>query len=46
VDHLVVNGEFVVRDRRLIGADEETIRVEANRCAKRLLEKAGVQAEW
>ena len=46
VDHLVVNGEFVVRDRRLVGADEETIRLEANRCAKALLEKAGVKAEW
>lgn len=46
VDHLLVNGQFVVRDRRLTGADEETIRVEANRSAKRLLEKAGIQTPW
>ncbi len=46
VDHLIVNGRFVVRNSRLVGADEERIRDEANRCAKRLLQKAGVQAEW
>jgi cytosine/adenosine deaminase-related metal-dependent hydrolase len=46
VDHLIVNGEFVVKDTRLSGADEERIRSEANRCAKRLLTKAGVKAEW
>lgn len=46
VDHLIVNGEFVVRDRRLCGADEELIRTEANRCAKRLLEKEGIKTGW
>ena len=46
VDHLIVNGKFVVRDRVLLGADENTIRDEANKCAKRLLEKAGVEAKW
>jgi len=46
VDHLVVNGKFVVRNRKLVGADEDTIRDEANKAAKRLLAKAGVKAEW
>lgn len=46
VDNLIVNGKFVVKNRKLTGADEETIRDEANRCAKRLLEKAGVEAKW
>lgn len=46
VDHLVVNGEFVVRNRKLVGADEDKIRDEANKAAKRLLAKAGVKAEW
>ncbi len=46
VDHLLVNGKFVVKNRMLTGADENKIRDEANRCAKRLLEKAGVEAKW
>jgi cytosine/adenosine deaminase-related metal-dependent hydrolase len=46
VDHLIVNGKFVVRDGRLTGADEERIRDEANRHAKKLLEKAGIPAAW
>ena len=46
VDHLLVNGALVVKDGRLTGADEETIRDEANKCAKRLLKKAGVNAAW
>ena len=46
VDHLIVNGEMVVRDGRLTGADEDRIRDEANRCAKRLLTKAGIEAAW
>lgn len=46
VDHLIVNGNLVVKNRRLTGADEETIRREANRCAKRLLEKEGIQTGW
>lgn len=46
VDHLLVNGNIVVKDGRLAGADEDRIRDEANRCAKRLLVKAGVTALW
>ncbi len=46
VDHLIVNGKFVVKGGRLAGANEERIRDEANRCAKRLLTKAGIQAAW
>lgn len=46
VDHLIVNGEMVVRNGRLTGADEDRIRDEANRCAKRLLTKAGIEAAW
>ena len=46
VDHLIVNGKMVVRDGRLTGANEESIRDNANKCAKRLLEKAGIKAGW
>lgn len=46
VDHLIVNGNVVVQNGRLTGADEDRIRDEANRCAKRLLQKAGIQAPW
>jgi len=46
VDHLIVNGKMVVQDGRLKGADEDRIRDEANRCAKRLLTKAGIAAVW
>lgn len=46
VDHLIVNGRFVVKATRLVGADEERIRSEANRSAKRLLQKAGIEAAW
>ncbi|HOZ73475.1 MAG TPA: 8-oxoguanine deaminase [Spirochaetales bacterium] len=46
VDHLVVNGEMVVENGRLVGVDEDRIRNEANRCAKGLYEKAGIQAAW
>ncbi len=46
VDHLIVNGQVVVKNGRLTGADEEHIRDEANRCARRLLTKAGVTALW
>jgi hypothetical protein len=46
VDHLIVNGAMVVKNGRLTGADEERIRDEANRCAKRLLTKAGITALW
>lgn len=46
VDHLVVNGKLVVKNGRLTGADEERIRDEANRCARRLLAKAGIETPW
>jgi ABC-type xylose transport system substrate-binding protein len=46
VDHLIVDGKFVVKGGRLTGANEERIRDEANHCAKRLLTKAGIQAAW
>jgi cytosine/adenosine deaminase-related metal-dependent hydrolase len=46
VDHLVVNGRLVVTNGRLTGADEERIRDEANRCARRLLAKAGIDTPW
>ncbi len=46
VDHLIVNGKMVVQDGCLKGADEDRIRDEANRCAKRLLTKAGIAAVW
>jgi len=46
VDHLIVNGKMVVKDGCLTGANEERIRDEANRCAKRLLTKAGIAAVW
>lgn len=42
VEHLIVNGRFVVRDRHLVGADEEEIRRKANEASERLLKKAGV----
>jgi cytosine/adenosine deaminase-related metal-dependent hydrolase len=41
-DHVIVDGAFVVRNRRLMGADEEEIRREADKASRRLLEKAGV----
>jgi cytosine/adenosine deaminase-related metal-dependent hydrolase len=41
-EHLIVNGRFVVRNRRLQGADEEEIRRNANRASERLLKKAGI----
>lgn len=46
VDHLIVNGNIVVKDRRILGFDEDTIRDEANNCAKKLLTKAGIKALW
>lgn len=42
VEHLIVNGAFVVRDRQLCGADEEEIRIKAGEAARRLYEKAGI----
>jgi len=42
VDHLIVNGRFVVRGGRLRGADEELIRANAEKAAKRLYAAAGI----
>jgi cytosine/adenosine deaminase-related metal-dependent hydrolase len=44
VDHLIVNGKFVVRGRKLCNADEETIRSNAESSARRLYAKAGISA--
>jgi 8-oxoguanine deaminase len=42
VEHLIVNGRFVVRSGRLCGADEETIRSNAEASARRLYARAGI----
>jgi cytosine/adenosine deaminase-related metal-dependent hydrolase len=42
VDHLIVNGKPVVRSGRLAMADEEEIRVNAEKAAQRLYAKAGI----
>ena len=41
-DHVIVNGKLAVSGGRLTGADEDTIRDNANRVSRRLLEKAGL----
>jgi 8-oxoguanine deaminase len=41
-DHVIVNGKLVLESGRLVGADEETIRANADRASRRLLEKAGL----
>jgi cytosine/adenosine deaminase-related metal-dependent hydrolase len=41
-DHVIVNGALVLESGRLVGADEETIRVNAGRASRRLLERAGL----
>ncbi len=48
VDHLIVNGKFVVRSRKLAGGglggvDEETIRANAEKAALRLYAAAGLR---
>jgi len=48
VDHLIVNGKFVVRSRKLSGeglggVDEEMIRVNAEKAARRLCAAAGIR---
>ncbi|HOV94646.1 MAG TPA: 8-oxoguanine deaminase [Spirochaetales bacterium] len=42
VDHLIVNGKPVVAGGRLVNADEETIRANAEKAAKRLYAAAGI----
>ncbi|MDP3179253.1 MAG: 8-oxoguanine deaminase, partial [Spirochaetaceae bacterium] len=41
-DHVIVNGRLAVSGGRLLGADEDAIRDNADRAARRLLEKAGL----
>jgi cytosine/adenosine deaminase-related metal-dependent hydrolase len=41
-DHVIVNGSLILESGRLVGSDEETIRNNANRASRRLLEKAGL----
>jgi cytosine/adenosine deaminase-related metal-dependent hydrolase len=41
-EYVIVTGELAVDGRRLVGADEEEIRVKADGCSRRLLEKAGL----
>jgi 8-oxoguanine deaminase len=41
-DHVIVNGAQAVEKGRLVGADEDRIRDEANRAALRLYAKAGI----
>jgi cytosine/adenosine deaminase-related metal-dependent hydrolase len=43
---VIVNGEIVVEDGAVIGLDEEVLRDEANRHARRMLEAAGHSTEW
>jgi cytosine/adenosine deaminase-related metal-dependent hydrolase len=42
VDWLIVNGKLVVRNGRLANADEELIRMNAEKAARRLYAKAGI----
>ena len=42
VDHLIVNGKSVVSGGRLVNADEETIRANAEKAARRLYAAAGI----
>lgn len=42
VDHLIVNGKSVVSGGRLVNVDEETIRANAEKAAKRLYAAAGI----
>lgn len=41
-DHVIVDGKLIVTNRRLVGADEEEIRREADKASRRLLAKAGL----
>lgn len=42
VDYLVVNGKCIVRKSSLVSADEEKIRLNAGKAARRLYSKAGI----
>jgi cytosine/adenosine deaminase-related metal-dependent hydrolase len=41
-DHVIVNGELVLESGRLLGADEEKIRKNADAASRRLMAKAGL----
>jgi cytosine/adenosine deaminase-related metal-dependent hydrolase len=41
-DYVIINGKLVLDSRRLVGVDEEGIRIKADRASRRLLEKAGL----
>jgi 8-oxoguanine deaminase len=41
-EHVIVNGKLALESGRLVGADDETIRVNADKASRRLLEKAGI----
>jgi 8-oxoguanine deaminase len=41
-EHVIVNGELVLESGRLVGADEERIRVNADAASRRLIKKAGL----
>lgn len=38
--HTIINGEFTVRDGKLVGFDEEVIKEKANEISRRMLDKA------
>jgi cytosine/adenosine deaminase-related metal-dependent hydrolase len=44
--HVIVNGEFVVRDGRLVTVDEDEVSRQAHAASFRLFERAGVSLPW
>ena len=46
VDYTIVNGEVVVREGRLVRGDERAIAREASVLSFRMLEAAGIDAQW
>jgi len=46
VRHAIVDGEFVVRDGRLVSADEEEIARRAHEISFRMLRRAGLGTPW
>ena len=44
--HVIVNGEFVVRDARLVHVDEEEVARRAHAASFRLFERAGIPLPW
>lgn len=46
VDHSIVNGEIVVESGSLINGDEKEIAATANEVSLKMLEAAGVKADW